>query len=151
MLDLGPVYARVVERLRWLPEQDDATPTEAGDLPPREQRLLLMRLASLFGPDAIAQAPRAERFRTEAQVRVVIGLPALTRAIAEIERMPAEARAAGLGTVVRRSHADREPDGEPGERRAAHPGYAVDDDRPQRHRLPPVRARAARRRRGWAS
>ena len=67
-LDLAPVYARVVERMRWLPEQDDAT-TEAGDLPPREQRLLLMRLAALYGPEAIAQAPRAERFRTEAQVR----------------------------------------------------------------------------------
>ena len=64
-LDLAPVYARVVERMRWLPEQDDATP-EPGDLPPREQRLLLMRLASLYGPEAIAQAPRAERFRTEA-------------------------------------------------------------------------------------
>jgi len=96
--DLTPVYTRVVERMRWLPEQDEATPIEPGDLPPREQRLLLMRLASLYGPEAIAQAPRAERFRTEAQVRVVTGLPALTRAIAEIERMPAEARAAGLGT-----------------------------------------------------
>jgi hypothetical protein len=57
-LDLSPVYARVVERMRWLPEQDDAT-LEPDDLPPREQRLLLMRLASLYGPEAIAQAPRA--------------------------------------------------------------------------------------------
>ena len=39
----------------------------------REQRLLLMRLASLFGPEAIAQTPRAPRFATETEVRVVIG------------------------------------------------------------------------------
>jgi hypothetical protein len=72
---------------------------EPGDLPPREQRLLLMRLASLYGPEAIAQAPRAERFRTEAQVRVVTGLPALTRAIAEIERLPDQARMPGVATA----------------------------------------------------
>jgi len=95
-LDLAPVYARVVERMRWLPEQDDAT-QEPGDLPPREQRLLLMRLASLYGPEAIAQAPRAERFRTEAQVRVVTGLQALTRAVAEIDKLPEQARMPGMG------------------------------------------------------
>jgi hypothetical protein len=94
-LDLAPVYARVVERMRWLPEHDDAV-HEAGDLPPREQRLLLMRLASLYGPEAIAQAPRAERFRTEAQVRVVTGLQTLTRAIAEIDRLPDQARMPGV-------------------------------------------------------
>jgi len=97
-LDLSPVYARVVERMRWLPEQDDAT-LEAGDLPPREQRLLLMRLASLYGPEAIAQAPRAERFRTEASVRVVTGLQALTRAIAEIDRLPDAARMPGVSAA----------------------------------------------------
>ena len=78
-LDAGPVYARVVERLRWLPEQDEEVP-QPGDLPPREQRLLLMRLAALFGPDAIAHAPRASRTPAEGEVRVVVGLQALTRA-----------------------------------------------------------------------
>ena len=97
-LDLAPVYARVVERMRWLPEHDDAV-QEPGDLPPREQRLLLMRLASLYGPEAIAQAPRAERFRTEAQVRVVTGLQALTRAIAEIDRLPEQARVPGVAAA----------------------------------------------------
>jgi len=97
-LDLAPVYARVIERMRWLPEQDDAT-TEPGELPPREQRLLLMRLASLYGPDAIAQAPRAERFRTEAQVRVVTGLQTLTRAIAEIDKLPDQARMPGVAAA----------------------------------------------------
>ncbi|MFO1282488.1 MAG: hypothetical protein U1F51_08455 [Burkholderiales bacterium] len=96
--DLAPIYARIVERMRWLPEQDDA-PVEPGDLPPREQRLLLMRLASIYGPEAIARAPRAERFRTEAQVRVVTGLPALTRAIAEIERLPDQARVPGVSAA----------------------------------------------------
>ncbi len=96
-LDTGPAYARVVERMRWLPEHDDAM-GEPGDLPPREQRLLLMRLASLFGPDALAQAPRAERYRTEGDVRVVVGLQALTRAIAEIDRLPEQARTAGVQT-----------------------------------------------------
>ena len=94
-LDAGPVYAQVVERLRWLPDHDDGTP-KPDDLPPREQRLLLMRLASLFGPDAIAQAPRATRFATDGEVRVVTGLAPLTRAIAEIHRLPDAARTPGV-------------------------------------------------------
>lgn len=97
LLDTSPVYARVVERMRWLPETDDEIP-KPGDLPPREQRLLLMRLAALYGPDAIAHAPRAARFETEGNVRVVVGLAAITRAIAEVERQPNGARAPGVGT-----------------------------------------------------
>jgi hypothetical protein len=95
MLDTAPAYARIVEQLRWLPEQDDAVP-KPGDLPAREQRLLLMRLASLFGPEAIAHAPRAERFSVDGEVRVVVGLPALTRAVAEIDRLPEAARTPGV-------------------------------------------------------
>jgi hypothetical protein len=94
-LDTGPAYTRVVERMRWLPEQDEEIP-KPGDLPPREQRLLLMRLAALFGPDALAQAPRAARFRTENEIRVVVGLQPLTRAIAEIDRLPEQARTPGV-------------------------------------------------------
>jgi len=93
-LDASPVYSRIVERMRWLPPAEDDVP-KPGDLPAREQRLLLMRLASLFGPDAIAQAPRAARFQTEGEVRVVVGLQPLTRAIAEIDRLPEQARTAG--------------------------------------------------------
>jgi hypothetical protein len=89
-LDTGPVYTRIVERLRWLPEQDEAS--KPGEIPAREQRLLLMRLASLFGPEAIAHAPRSPRYQTDGSVRVVIGLQALTRAVAEIERLPEAAR-----------------------------------------------------------
>ena len=96
-LDTGPIYARVVERMRWLPEHDEDVP-QPGDLPPREQRLLLMRLAALFGPDAIAQAPRAARHAADGEVRVVVGLQALTRAIAEIERLPDSARTPGVAT-----------------------------------------------------
>ena len=95
LLDAGPVYTRVVERMRWLPEQDEELP-KPGDLPPREQRLLLMRLAALFGPEAIAHAPRAARFNTEGDVRVVVGLQALTRAIAEIDRLPDAVRNSGV-------------------------------------------------------
>ena len=94
-LDAGPIYARVVERMRWLPEQDDDMP-RPGDLPPREQRLLLMRLAALFGPDAIAHAPRAARHAADGELRVVVGLQALTRAVAEIERLPDAARTPGV-------------------------------------------------------
>ncbi|HTQ00511.1 MAG TPA: hypothetical protein VMN56_14390 [Casimicrobiaceae bacterium] len=94
-LDAGPVYARIVERLRWLPEQDAELP-KGGDLPVREQRLLLMRLASLYGPDAIAQAPRAPRIQAESEVRVVVGLQALTRAVAEIDRLPDQVRTPGV-------------------------------------------------------
>ena len=96
-LDTSPVYSRVVEQMRWLPEQDDEV-TKPGELPSREQKLLLMRLAALYGPDALAQAPRAERFRSDGDVRVVVGLQALTRAIAEIERLPDQARTAGVAT-----------------------------------------------------
>jgi hypothetical protein len=95
LLDTGPAYARIVEQLRWLPEQDDEV-TKPGELPAREQRLILMRLASLLGPDAIAHAPLAERFRTDGEVRVVVGLQALTRAIAEIEKLPDGARTPGV-------------------------------------------------------
>jgi hypothetical protein len=95
MLDTGPIYGRVVERLRWLPERDEET-HEPGDLPAREQRLLLMRLASLYGPEAIAKAPRAERFRTDGELRVVVGLASLTRAVAEIERLPDGAKTAAV-------------------------------------------------------
>jgi len=89
-LDSSPAYTRIVERMRWLPEQDDVA--KPGDLPAREQRLLLMRLASLYGPEAIAHAPRSPRVSSEGDVRVVIGLQALTRAVAEIERLPEAAR-----------------------------------------------------------
>jgi hypothetical protein len=95
LLDAGPVYTRVVERMRWLPDHDDELP-KPDDLPPREQRLLLMRLAALFGPEAIAHAPRAARFHTEGDVRVVVGLQALTRAIAEIDRVPESVRTPGV-------------------------------------------------------
>ncbi|MET0682811.1 MAG: hypothetical protein ABWZ29_05655 [Casimicrobiaceae bacterium] len=95
LLDAGPVYTQIVERMRWLPERDDEVP-RSDEPPPREQRLLLMRLASLYGPDAIAQSPRATRFTTNAAVRVVVGLAPLTRAIAEIERLPDNARTPGV-------------------------------------------------------
>ena len=94
-LDAAPVYSRIVERLRWLPEQDSELP-KPEELPVREQRLLLMRLASLYGPDAIAQAPRAQRFQSESEVRVVVGLQPLVRAVAEIERLPDQARTPGV-------------------------------------------------------
>ncbi len=94
-IDTGRLYARIVERLRWLPERDEVT-TPAGELPPREQRLLLMRLASLYGPDAIAHAPRATRYAADEHVRVVSGLHALVRAIAEIDRLPDAARTPGV-------------------------------------------------------
>jgi len=42
---------------------------------------LLMRLAALFGPEAIAHAPRASRQSADEHVRVVSGLYALTRAV----------------------------------------------------------------------
>lgn len=113
MLDAGPAYARIVEQLRWLPEQDDAAP-RPGDLPAREQRLLLMRLASLFGPDAIAHAPRAERIPVEGEVRVVVGLQALTRAVAEIDRMPdtaeASAMSAGFDEITEVGHPPEHPE-----------------------------------------
>ena len=77
-----------------LPDQDDDKPLD-GDLPAREQKLLLMRLAALYGPDALAYAPRAPRQRTEHDVRVVVGLQALTRAVAEVEHLSPQAKSVG--------------------------------------------------------
>jgi len=93
-LDASPVYAKIVERMRVLPDRDDDKPLD-GDLPPREQKLLLMRLAALYGPDALAYAPRAPRQRTEHDVRVVVGLQALTRAVAEVEHLSPQAKSVG--------------------------------------------------------
>lgn len=96
-LDAHPVYQRVVERMRWLPDQDEDA-AKPGELPAREQRLLLMRLAALFGPDSLAIVPRAPRYATDTEVRVVVGLASLCRAIAEIPRLPESARTPGINT-----------------------------------------------------
>ncbi len=93
-LDATAVYARVVERMRLLPEQD-TDPRLPGALPPREQKLLLMRLAALYGPDALAFSPRAPRKASDTDVRVVVGLQALTRAVAEVEHLAPEAKTSG--------------------------------------------------------
>jgi len=82
-LDANPVYTRIIESMRWLPEQD--APMPPGALPAREQRLLLMRLAALFGPDTLAIAPRATRYSVDNDVRVVFGLQALCAAIRATE------------------------------------------------------------------
>ena len=95
-LDTTAVYSRVVERMRALPEEGEDVP-RSGDLPPREQKLLLMRLASLYGPDALASSPRAPRKAVEGEVRVVVGLQALTRAVAEVEQLSPEAKSIGAG------------------------------------------------------
>ena len=87
-LDMGPVYTRIIERTRWLPDEGEAKPeahAAPGELPVREQRLLLVRLAALFGPDALAIAPRAARYTVDSEVRVVFGLEALCYAIGETE------------------------------------------------------------------
>ncbi|HKW80071.1 MAG TPA: hypothetical protein VJQ49_03590 [Casimicrobiaceae bacterium] len=93
-LDAAPVYSKIVERMRVLPDQDDVPPPP-GELPAREQKLLLMRLAALYGPDALAYAPRAPRQKSEHDVRVVVGLQALTRAVAEVERLSRHAKSIG--------------------------------------------------------
>ena len=92
-LDATPVYARVVEKMRLLPEQESAPPINT--LPQREQKLLLMRLAALYGPDVLAFSPRSPRQASETEVRVVVGLQALTRAVAEVEHLSAEAKSSG--------------------------------------------------------
>ena len=95
-LDTTPVYGRIVERLRWLPEQDDET-RASGELPAREEKLLLMRLAALYGPESLAFSPRAPRraVAVDSEVRVVVGLAALTRAVAEVDRLSDDAKAKG--------------------------------------------------------
>ncbi len=93
-LDTSAVYERIVERMRLLPEQQEEA-LAPGELPAREQKLLLMRLAALLGPDALAFSPRAPRKVADAEVRVVVGLQALTRAVAEVGRVAPEALTTG--------------------------------------------------------
>ena len=90
-LDATPVYTRVVERMRALAPEQETDPTP-GAMPPREQKLLLMRLAALYGPDALAFSPRAPRTPEDVELRVVVGLQALTRAVAEVEHLAPEAK-----------------------------------------------------------
>src|SRR5207247_6160193 len=52
-LDAGPIYARVVERMRWLPEHDDDVP-QPGDMPPRDQQMLLIGTGGLVEPVLVA-------------------------------------------------------------------------------------------------
>jgi len=95
-LDSTAVYGRIVERLRWLPEQDEEN-RRSEDLPPREEKLLLMRLATLYGPESLAFSPRAPRrpAPVDSEVRVVVGLAALTRAVAEVDRLSNDAKSRG--------------------------------------------------------
>ncbi len=92
-LDAAPVYTRVVERMRWLPEHEEAL--APGELPAREQRLLLVRLAALYGPDTLAITPRAARHEIDSEVRVVIGLRGICSAITENEVPPDGSQPAG--------------------------------------------------------
>ena len=122
-LDAAPVYARIVERLRWLPEQDRRQRPSPATCRAREQRLLLMRLASLFGPDAIAQAPRAPRSHADTDVRVVVGLQSLTRAVAEIDRLPDQVRTPGVSASYDEVTQIVNPARQPRVGRAAHPRH----------------------------
>jgi len=92
-LDATGVYSGVVEKMRVLPEHESEPAPNS--LPPREQKLLLMRLAALYGPDALAFSPRAPRQAAESEVRVVVGLAPLTRAVAEVEHLSPEAKSSG--------------------------------------------------------
>ena len=99
----------IVERMRWLPEHDDDKPL-AGELPPREQKLLLMRLAALFGPDALAYAPRAPRAARRRR-RPRRRRPAGADARGRRGRAPVADRRKSPGAMheLRRDHADGEP------------------------------------------
>ena len=87
-----------------------------------------------------ACAARARAFAAEGEVRVVVGLPALTRAIAEIDRLPDAGAHAGRVGELRRSHADRESGANPESVARRIRGTIWRIDRPQRHRLPADRA-----------
>ncbi len=126
--------------MRWLPEHDEEI-AAPGELPPREQRLVLMRLASLFGPDAIAHSARATRHVADDNVRVVVGLQALTRAIAEVERLPDAGAHAGGGHELRRSHRNGPPERRSRLDRAPDTRVGLEDGGSQRLRLPADRAR----------
>ena len=78
--------------------------------------------------------------RTEHEVRVVVGLQALTRAVAEVERLSPEAKSVGATAQLRRNHADGEPERQSRLGRAACSRVAMAHGRPQRERLPAGRA-----------
>jgi hypothetical protein len=82
-LDATPVHKRIVERMNSLPQEAESD-ARADELPVREQRLVLNRLATLFGPEAFAAA-RAERVAVDNDVRVVIGFRPLCNAIGDAD------------------------------------------------------------------
>ena len=107
------------------PSRTTKTP-QPGDLPPREQRLLLMRLASLFGPDAIAQAPRAPRFID--RMPRCASSSACRRSRAPSPRStgcPTQARTPGVAASYDEVTQIVNPKREPGIGRAAHPRHDV--------------------------
>ena len=109
-------------------------------LPPREQKLLLMRLAALYGPEALAFSPRSPRQASETEVRVVVGLQALTRAVAEVEHLSAEAKSSGATHSYDEVTQLVQPERQSGIDRAPGPRLAVEARRSQRDRVPDDRA-----------
>jgi hypothetical protein len=136
-VDVGPICAD--RRADAVAARSTTTKRQPDDLPPREQRLLLMRLASLFGPDAIARSPRAARYSAEGEVRVVWGLgrsPAPSpRSIGSPMR-----RARQASRRLRRNHRDDQPQAGP-ETIAKRIRGRSGDRGSQRHQLPPHRTR----------
>ena len=93
-----------------------------------------MRLAALYGPDALAFSPRAPRKTADVEVRVVVGLQALTRAVAEVERVADEAKSSGARHSYDEDHANGQSDGQPRFGRAPRPWIAMARGRSKRKR-----------------
>ncbi len=93
-LDTAPLLARMEERLAAL---EGAVPDASGvgapgELPPAEERLVLLRLTGLFAGEGLAPVSRAERVADERPVRVAADLGGL---VAYLSRVPPGAAAAG--------------------------------------------------------
>ena len=93
-----------------------------------------MRLAALYGPDALAFSPRAPRKSSDMEVRVVVGLQALTRAVAEVEHLAPEAKTSGAMHSYDEITQMVESQRQPGVDCAAHSRLAMEDGQSQRKR-----------------
>ena len=150
-LDAAPVYARIVERMRWLPEHDDDV-AEA-------RRPAAARAAAAADAARVAVRPRrdragAARARASAPTARCASSSACRRSRARSRRSTGcrtQARTPGVAASYDEVTQMVNPTRESGIGRAAHSRHDLDDDRPQRHRLPARSRRRRRRRRAWAS
>mgnify|MGYP003693838625 CR=1 FL=1 len=146
LLDAGPIYTQIVERMRWLPERDDEAPATG--------RAAAARAATAADAPRLALWPRCDR---SIAARHALfdecrcprrGRTRAAHARDRRNRTAARQRPdAGCRGELRRDHRHGHSGRRPGNRDAPGARRDLEDGRSQRHRLPAHRARQRKPRR----